>query len=109
MPKDDTFVSSLKNDLRNRKLTYDDAAEAASMSRRQFARYIRGETKQAMMPVEVLEHLRRKEIVSRDTAQRYVNSIRVRLRCKKATFRKAASRKEKKLQKAARKKPSIKI
>lgn len=92
MPKDDTFVSLLKKDLNVQKLTYEDAAEAVNMSRRQFVRYIAGETKQGMMPLEMIEDLRKKEIVSSDTANYYVNSIRVRLRCKKATSAKAAKR-----------------
>lgn len=83
MPYNVPFIISLKEDLKARRLTYDDAAAALNMSKRQFARYIRGETKQGMMPVEIVADLRDKELVSVGTASCYVDTIRHRLRCKK--------------------------
>jgi hypothetical protein len=79
----DLFTVSLRVDLRERGLTLFDAAEAAKMSPRQFARHVRGETKQGLMPIDTVIELRREGVISPRTVDNYIETIRTRLNFKR--------------------------
>lgn len=83
MPKNDRFVVSLKKDMRQQGLTYADTAERANVSLRQFSRQVKGETKQGIMPLETVAELKKKGVVSRETAQCYLEVVKAELMLKK--------------------------
>lgn len=87
MPQNDPFTCSLRNDLKARGLTIPDAAEKAFMSPRQFARHLRGETKEGIMPPPTVAALNKNGILSPETNERYIERIRMKINSKKA-FRK---------------------
>lgn len=83
MPKSDHFVTSLKDDMRFKGLTYADAAELAKVSLRQFSRQVKGDNKQGVMPLETVAELRKEGVISHKTAQFYLEIIKKELMLKK--------------------------
>lgn len=83
MSNTDTFNQALRSDIRENGLTLENAADKAKVSIRQFHRHIRGETKQGIMPLETAAELRKEGVMSRETAERYIEVIKTVIRLKK--------------------------
>lgn len=83
MPNQDTFSEALKDDIRRQGLTLEKAADRANMGIRQFHRHIKGENKGGIMPLDTVVELRREGLMSKETAQRYLEIIRLELLLKK--------------------------
>jgi len=83
MPNNGPFTTSLKIDLKTKGLSYEKAAELINMSRRQFARYVRGENKIGMMPIETVAELRKKGVISEATTEEWWVEAKIMLMHKK--------------------------
>lgn len=83
MPNADTFNEAVRADIRQSGLTLAGAADKAKVSLRQFHRYIRGEGKLGIMPLETVAELRKEGVMSRDTAAKYLEVIKTEIRFKK--------------------------
>lgn len=82
MPENDPFIVSLKTDWKAKKLTIPVVAELICMSPRQFARHLRGETKEKIMPVQTVAELSKNGAISQETKERYLERIRVEIKAK---------------------------
>ena len=82
MTRYDLFLKSFKKDYKAKGLTQFDVADQIGLSPRQFARHIRGETKEAYMPIQTIADLRRLEIISEETINAYWQGLREMLRFK---------------------------
>ena len=83
----DPFVISLRNDIKAQGMGLADVADKAKMSLRQFARHLRGETKEGIMPVRTVAELRKEQVISVQTAEAYLQGIKRELRLKKEETR----------------------
>jgi hypothetical protein len=83
MSKGDQFATSLYIDLKYRRMSFKDAAEAAKISPRQLDRQIKGQTKQGLMPIDTVIELKREGVISPRTVDSYIESIRTRLNFKR--------------------------
>ena len=83
MPNQDTFSEALKDDIRGQGMTLEKAADRVSVSLRQFHRHMNGETRDGLMPLDTVVELRREGLMSKETAQRYLEIIRLEIFLKK--------------------------
>ncbi len=83
MSEYDPFIISLRNDFKTQGIRLPEAADKAKMSLRQFARHLRGETKEGIMPVRTVAELRKEQVISAQTAEAYLQGIKRELRLKK--------------------------
>jgi hypothetical protein len=83
VPKTDPFTSSLRMDLKEKGLTFAEAADEIHKSFSQFRREVRGNTKLGIMPVDTVAVLAQKGIISEFTVQVYWQQVRNQLRFKR--------------------------
>ena len=83
MTTHDQFTTNIVLDLKYRRMTLEEAAEAAKISPRQFYRHIKGQTKQGLMPIDTVIELKREGVISPRTVDSYIDSIRSRLNFKR--------------------------
>lgn len=92
MPKTDQFTISLKRNLRNKKVTQQQAADSINKSYRQFTREIRGETKLGIMSVDTVATLARMGLITEETIMIYWEETRRMLKFKKESPARSGAR-----------------